>query len=409
VDELLFSNGELRLALEHQTARLRDAVEAVPEEHVLQADVDEWAAALAEEFRVDAPELQVDQMYREPAEDVKVDVSHDPGRYFSPYTTDRRIAGYRVVVRIPFTGDKGVFELRPNQFTFNPPRARVDTGELALTLEYPHDKPPDIDAHVNGVVGTMQQWLGWARGEIDSFNQTLGQAARSAIAGRRARIEQREEHLATSSIPERRPGTGKTYIPEVIVRRPAPKLPAAGRDGGGVQLEPVLEDRIFEHILSVVRMQVSEMERSPKTYTQIDEEARRDLFLATLNTHYEGRGSAEAVNVSGKTDILIRYEGKSLFIGECKFWQGAKSFTDAIDQLFHYASWRDTTLALLVFVREKGLTQILEKGREALAAHRQFVSWRDTAGETELRATVSWPGDDRRHADLNVFFVHTPA
>jgi hypothetical protein len=409
VDELLFSNGELRLALEHQAARLRDAVEAVPEEHVLQADVDEWTTALAEEFRVDAPDLQVDQMYREPAEDVKVDVSHDPGRYFSPYTTDRRVAGFRVVVRIPFTGDKGVFELRPNQFTFNPPRARVENGELALTLEYPHDKQPDIDGHVNGVVGSVEQWLGWARSEIDSFNQTLGQAARSAIASRRARIEQREEHLATSSIPERRPGTGKTYIPEVIVRRPAPTLPAARTDVGSARLEPVLEDRIFEHILSVVRMQVRETERSPKTYTQLDEEGRRDLFLATLNTHYEGRGSAEAFNVSGKTDILIRYEGKSLFIGECKFWQGAKSFTDATDQLFGYAAWRDTKLALIVFVREKGLTEIIEKAREALGAHRQFVSWRDTASETELRATVSWPGDDRRHADLNVFFVHTPA
>jgi hypothetical protein len=251
----------------------------------------------------------------------------------------------------------------------------------------------------------VQQWLGWARGEIDAFNGALEQEARRAIAARRARIEQREQHLATSAIPERRTDGAKTYIPEVIVRRPGPKLPAAS----GLELEPVLEDRIFEHILSVVRMQALQMEQAPKTYAQMDEEARRDVFLGTLNTHYEGRGSAEAFNVSGKTDILIRYEGKSLFVGECKFWSGAKSFTDAIDQLFRYASWRDTKLALIVFVRENGLTEIVEKAREALASHPQFVSWQDAAGETELRAIVRWPGDDRRLADLNVFFVHTPA
>ena len=28
---------------------------------------------------------------------------------------------------------------------------------------------------------------------------------------------------------------------------------------------------------------------------------------------------------------------------------------------------------------------------------------------TELRAIVSWKGDDRRHADLTVFFISTPA
>jgi hypothetical protein len=103
------------------------------------------------------------------------------------------------------------------------------------------------------------------------------------------------------------------------------------------------------------------------------------------------------------------WESQFRVIGECKFWQGAKGFIDAIDQLFGYASWRDTKLALIVFVREKGLTEIIAKGREALRAHPQFVAWRDAASETELRATVGWPGDTRRHADMNVFFVHTLA
>jgi hypothetical protein len=55
------------------------------------------------------------------------------------------------------------------------------------------------------------------------------------------------------------------------------------------------------------------------------------------------------------------------------------------------------------------LTEIIEKGREALAGHPQLIASKIPAGETELRATVSWPGAARRHADLNVFFVHTPA
>lgn len=62
-----------------------------------------------------------------------------------------------------------------------------------------------------------------------------------------------------------------------------------------------------------------------------------------------------------------------------------------------------------MFVRERDLTGIIEKAREALAEHPQFVEWKRAAAETELRATVSWPGDDRRRADLNLFFIHTPA
>jgi hypothetical protein len=53
-------------------------------------------------------------------------------------------------------------------------------------------------------------------------------------------------------------------------------------------------------------------------------------------------------------------------------------------------------------------TSIIEKGREVLTQHAQFVELRDAASETELRATMSWTGDERRHADLNVFFIPTP-
>jgi hypothetical protein len=135
---------------------------------------------------------------------------------------------------------------------------------------------------------------------------------------------------------------------------------------------------------------------------------RRNILLAALNTHYRGAATAEAFNVSGKTDILIRHEGRNLFIAECKFWEGAKAFGKAINQLFSYAAWRDTKLALVVFVREKGLTSIIEKAREVLGQHTQFVEVKDANSETELRATMSWPGDEQRHADLNVFFIQVP-
>jgi hypothetical protein len=57
-----------------------------------------------------------------------------------------------------------------------------------------------------------------------------------------------------------------------------------------------------------------------------------------------------------------------------------------------------------MFVREKALTSILKKAKQALAAHETFTAWKEVVNETELRATVHWPGDDERFADLNVFW-----
>ena len=78
------------------------------------------------------------------------------------------------------------------------------------------------------------------------------------------------------------------------------------------------------------------------------------------------------------------------------------------EQLFGYSAWRDTQLAVVMFVWERVVTNIVETAREALADHERFVEWRDGANETELRAVMGWPGDERRHADLNVLFVPVP-
>jgi hypothetical protein len=285
----------------------------------------------------------------------------------------------------------------------------VRASDLVLTIDYPRDMQPSIDGEANGFIDTVSRWLGFARADIDSFNAGLEQQARQAIEGRRQRIEQRDAHLSQSKIPVRRPGESgkKTYIADVLVRRPAPSLPKTRADDKPPKLEPTLDERVFEHIVGVIRKQGLHIEQNPRTYAMMGEEDRRNVILSALTTHYDGF-TAETDNQGGHTDILARHEGRNVFICECKFWDGEASFTATIDQLFGYTGWRDTKLAIVNFVRAKGLTGILKKAKATLSKHLQFVAWKDAATDTELRATMHWPGDEERLADLNVFFVHTP-
>jgi len=407
--DTLFYAGELRLALEEQARRLVNDVGAVPEDHALHADEEAWAAALVERWSVAAPELLVDQMWQDPIQEVQVDVSHEhfERAIFDP-STPTYIAGYRVVVHIPFKGDRGVFALRPSSFNMNPPQATVRDDELIDVIEYPHDRLPDIGAQARGMAQQVGQYLTWARNDIEQFNQTLEQTALNAIRTRRERLERHHAHVQAAGLPVGPPDTSKkTYIADAIVRRPAPMLPSLP-DSAPIPLEPVLANEVFEHILSIIRSAGQDMERSPKAYAGMGEEDRRQTLLLALNTHYRGRTVAEAFNVSGKTDLLVRHDGQNLFVGECKFWSGAKGFIETVDQLFGYQAWRDSKLAVVMFVRERDLTSIVAKARSALEQHQQFVEWGAAATETELRCTVTWAGDERRFAELNVFFVHTP-
>lgn len=72
------------------------------------------------------------------------------------------------------------------------------------------------------------------------------------------------------------------------------------------------------------------------------------------------------------------------------------------------ASLSSSACAICISRTKAFLTAIIEKACEALASYAQFVSWKDAETETELRAVVSWPGDERRLAELNAFFLHTP-
>ena len=114
------------------------------------------------------------------------------------------------------------------------------------------------------------------------------------------------------------------------------------------------------------------IERSPGSFASLDEEAIRTHFLLQLNGHYEGLATGETFNSSGKTDILIRTDNRNVFIAECKFWRGPKSFTDAIGQLLGYLSWRDSKCALLIFNKTKDSSAVRQKMHEIMLAKAEY-------------------------------------
>lgn len=69
------------------------------------------------------------------------------------------------------------------------------------------------------------------------------------------------------------------------------------------------------------------------------EEDIRQVMMLPLNDRYHGQAAAEAFNMEGKTDVLVRWENQNLFIGEFKIWNGQAQFLAAVDQLFGYRAW----------------------------------------------------------------------
>ncbi len=165
----------------------------------------------------------------------------------------------------------------------------------------------------------------------------------------------------------------------------------------------------YEHILSVISSMVSVMERSPHTFKGMKEEDLRQQFLVQLNGHYEGQATGETFNYRGKTDILIRAGDKNIFIAECKFWKGPEHFGQMIDQLLSYATWRDGKLALLVFNRNKNLSDVLEKVPATMAAHPCCKRSVGYSSERGYRYIFRHPDDANRELFLTALVFEVPA
>jgi len=127
-----------------------------------------------------------------------------------------------------------------------------------------------------------------------------------------------------------------------------------------------------------------------------------------LNGQFEGKATAETFNMSGKTDILLREGDRNAFIVECKFWKGPKAFTDAIDQLLGYATWRDGKTVILVFNRGTDTSTVLSGIDTTVKAHGNFkrtVTWPHDSG---FRYILRSKDDANRELILTVLAFHVP-
>jgi hypothetical protein len=127
-----------------------------------------------------------------------------------------------------------------------------------------------------------------------------------------------------------------------------------------------------------------------------------------LNGQYQGQATGETFNSSGKTDILIRYEDKNIFIAECKISKGAKEFNSAIDQLLGYTSWRDTKTAIIIFNRNKNTSQVIAKIPEIVEAHENYKRRIRYDHESAFRYIFGQKNDKNREIILTVLVFDVP-
>ncbi|MEL6167649.1 MAG: hypothetical protein AAFR35_03095 [Pseudomonadota bacterium] len=407
-EDYLFHKGDWRPTQKNLRKKLVDEIGTENGDKLLNTSTNDLAKYYADKFVLKVPQLQSDEIVVDQRE-TQVDISQDINGLKHDRSRPYHISGTAVDVEVPFTGDPIGFQIQPSTRNFNHPRAYVGDGVLQFTISGADLTADKVKAEIERRIASIEEHLGWLSNDVRVYNDGLLALATQTIERRKEKLLKDKSLLAELGFKMKsRPGQNETFAAPKVRRKikPATPKPTASREP--FKPEPTLTLEDYEHILSVLENMEVVMEQSPGAFREIDEESLRTHFLMQLNGHFQGDATGETFNYEGKTDILIKVDGRNIFIGECKFWTGEKGYLETLDQVLSYLSWRDTKAAVLVFNRNKDFSGVLEKIEQATSKHENCKKLVKKRSESSWTYLFGHKDDANREISITVQAYNVP-
>ena len=221
----------------------------------------------------------------------------------------------------------------------------------------------------------IERHLAAAWQDVDRHNAAVRRIAGEDAAHRRAKLLDARKLQQDFGLPVRPPMPVNELPTGLAERWSGQPDPSATGTHDGV-------DELCEEALGILTSPARAMERGrPDTGPRTEEEIR-DILVIALNGRFHGCVFSEALNGSGKTDILIRVRDRNILVAECKIWRdksGPGTMTEALDQLLGYLAWDDSRAGLLLFIRASRPTTVIAKATKAIMQHPDFLHEDGTA------------------------------
>lgn len=404
--ELLFSNYDWFEFESSLLTKLRDEIQSYDGNMFLNTPTDDLVAYFYDRFCLEFPVLIKDGIEAD-QKDVKINIQHDQRRHVYDRTVPTFVDGTQIEISIQFTGNKELFYLRPTQFSSSPPRAIIKNGELVFQFSAVELRAEIVEKSFKTVLDEIEWYLKNLKVNIDALNEKFHTDSRSHIETRKVKLLKDRNTVAALGFPlKKRDGAVATYAIPQLRRKLHREKPKASIEP--YQPEPALSQGDYQEVLDIISNMASVIELSPMSFRTLKEEDIRTQFLLHLNGRFEGNATGETFNQAGKTDILIKDNGKNVFIAECKFWAGPKMLLSTIDQLLSYASWRDTKTAIIIFNKNKDFTSVINSIDETVRKHNNFKKFVARTSETNFQYIFTQKDDRDRELFLTVLAFNIP-
>ena len=401
-----FSEDDGSSLIDQRRKSISAEINSQNDDYILNVNKEEYIQHLISNFHIDPVEIHRDQLTVSTHEE-QIPAEMHPSSYF----VDRDGSYTRDVIKfhLPFTGDEELLKVRASTYSMSAPLITIEDNCICFKIINFNSEPERIKRESENTINRLINQNGYLTNDLNKFNSSIESIASQAFDARKQQLLKKTDLISALGVPVRKStNTSSTFsVPakraKAIATNPKPTVMEKGYTP-----EPTLDDTIYGQILKIIHDVGKQFERLPSTYAGKEEEHLRDHMLLILEPNFEGAATGETFNKSGKTDILLRHEGSNVFIAELKFWHGKKGFLETITQLLGYLTWRDSKAAVVMFVKNKIFSSVLETAKQAIKEHENYLGFVNEQEEGWYHYRFHINEDQNREVKLSLMLFHIP-
>ena len=333
-------------------------------------------------------------------EDTNKEVTWEKSHYMGqdPYWPEREVKIPIVRIYFPIIPSERldpVLRLLPSTFTTDDKELLLEGDNIVVQAN-----PQNIEREIEDV----RQLIKRKNDTIIQENERLRREMRTYLEAKLERISkenaQIEEAIKRLPIKLIRKEDAKEPIVDLktkkhikVLRKPEPKK--RGRETLFLGREKVIS------VIDLLKSSGYSFERTPKVFSNLQEEDLRDILLSHLNSVFEGEATGETFSKKGKTDIFLKIDKGNILVVECKIWGGQKLYKSTIDQLFNYLTWRDNYGIIVSFSRNLGFTDVIERARQSAIEHSTYHGELKIIEDNHFQTLHTFPEDEIKRVEIH--------
>lgn len=163
IGEPLFIGGELSSYFAQNIAGLKPFIDEFIAQSPGEKDEEKLIAEIAVQAAIEPLSIDFDSVTKD-VQSARVSV-RDFGR-------DIEIDGVRATRTFPFSGDGGLFQLRPNRWSSVLPYGIVSRHRITIGLEDRND-PATLKSYLDGQQNMLHEYVSWQHENIEEHNRSL--------------------------------------------------------------------------------------------------------------------------------------------------------------------------------------------------------------------------------------------